>query len=99
MTKFDDVFLGILQHCGKIEPFLDAIFYFLSRRTDFFQLMHSKDDKLGFPPGFAERMLIKVSHCIDSRASLTKCFGLELSLNFTVSCSIAHAHRKIILRN
>jgi len=60
MVKFDDVFLGILQHCGKIEPFLDSIFYFLSRRTDFFQLMHSKDDKLGFPPGVAEKMLIKI---------------------------------------
>lgn len=61
MTKFDDVFLGILQNCGKIEPFLDAIFYFLSRRTDFFLLMHKKDDKLGFPPGIAEKMLIKVA--------------------------------------
>ena len=60
MKKFDDVFLSILQHCGKIEPFLDAIFYFLSRRTDFFLLMHNKDDKLGFPPGIAEKMLIKV---------------------------------------
>ena len=60
MLKFDDVFLGILQHCGKIEPFLDSIFYFLSRRTDFFRLMYSKNDKLGFPPGIAEKMLIKV---------------------------------------
>lgn len=60
ITKYDDVFLGILQNCGKIEPFLDAIFNFLSRRTDFFRLMHKKDDKLGFPPGYAEKMLIKI---------------------------------------
>jgi len=59
-SKFDDLFLGILQTCGKIEPFLDVIFNFLSRRTDFFYLMHKKDDKLGFPPGIAEKMLIKI---------------------------------------
>uniref|UniRef100_T2MA20 NudC domain-containing protein 3 n=1 Tax=Hydra vulgaris TaxID=6087 RepID=T2MA20_HYDVU len=58
MSKFDDVFLGILQHCGKIEPFLESIFNFLSRKTDFFHLMHSKDDKLGFPPGVAEKVLL-----------------------------------------
>ena len=60
MVKFDNVFLSILQNCGKIEPFLDSIFFFLSRRTDFFHLMYSKNDKLGFPPGIAEKMLIKV---------------------------------------
>jgi len=59
-SKFDDVFMGILQNCGKIEPFLEAVFNFLSRRTDFFRLMHKKDDKLGFPPGYAEKMLIKI---------------------------------------
>ena len=58
--KYDDVFLGILQDCGKIERFLEAIFSFLSRRTDYFLLMHKKDDKYGFPPGMAEKMLIKV---------------------------------------
>jgi len=60
VTKYDEIFLGILQNCGKIEPFLDAIFNFLSRRTDFFLLMHKKDDKLGFPPGYAEKMTIKI---------------------------------------
>ena len=59
-AKFDEVYLGILQNCGKIEPFLDSVFQFLSRRTDFFLMMHKKDDKLGFPPGFAEKMLIKI---------------------------------------
>ena len=58
--EFDNVFMGMLQHCGKIEPFIDVIFNFLSRRTDFFHLMHKRDDKLGFPPGVAEKMLIKI---------------------------------------
>ena len=60
LTKFDDVFLGILQHLGKIEPFLEAVFFFLARRTDFFQLMHNRDDKMGFPPGIAEQIVHRV---------------------------------------
>ena len=60
LVKFDDVFLGILQHLGKIEPFLEAVFFFLARRTDFFRLMHNRDDKLGFPPGVAEKIVLKV---------------------------------------
>ena len=60
MTKFDDLFFGILQNCEQIEPFLDVVFSFLARRTDFFCLMHSKTDKMGFPPGVAEKMVLKV---------------------------------------
>ncbi len=60
LAKFDDAFLGILQHLGKIEPFLDSIFFFLARRTDFFKLMHNRDDKMGFPPGVAEQVVMKV---------------------------------------
>ena len=82
MTKFDDVFLGILQNCGKIEPFLDAIFYFLSRRTDFFHLMHNKDDKLGFPPGVAEKMLIKVFTSVSFHLTLINCILSYTHYNF-----------------
>ena len=60
LTKFDDVFLGILQHLGKIEPFLEAMFFFLARRTDFFKLMHNREDKMGFPPGVAEKIVQRV---------------------------------------
>ena len=60
VTRYDDVLLGVLQHCEQIEPFLEAMFSFLARRTDFFRLMHSRDDKMGFPPGVAEKMVIKV---------------------------------------
>lgn len=59
-TKYDDVLLSILQNCGKIEPFIDAIFHFLARRTDFFRLMHAPSDKLGFPPGIAEKVVLKM---------------------------------------
>lgn len=66
-TKFDDVFLGILQHCEQVEPFLDAIFSFLSRKTDFFRVMHSRDDKMGFPPGVAEKIVKRVRQLVHSK--------------------------------
>lgn len=59
-TKFDDLLMGILQHCEQVEPFLDAIFSFLARRTDFFLVMHNRDDKVGFAPGVAEKMVLKI---------------------------------------
>ena len=60
VTKFDDLFLGVLQNCEQIEPFLEVVFSFLARRTDFFRVMHRKSDKMGFPPGVAEQMVSKV---------------------------------------
>ena len=59
-AKFDDVLMGILQHCEQVQPFLDSIFSFLARRTDFFQVMRHRDDKMGFPPGVAEKIVLKV---------------------------------------
>ena len=60
MDKFDDLFFNILQNCEQIEPFLEVVFSFLARRTDFFHVMQSKTDKMGFPPGDAEKMMLKV---------------------------------------
>ncbi|KAJ7381978.1 protein localization to pericentriolar material [Desmophyllum pertusum] len=59
-AKFDDVLMGILQHCEQVQPFLDSIFSFLARRTDFFQVMRHRDDKMGFPPGVAEKIVLKI---------------------------------------
>ncbi|XP_048575430.1 nudC domain-containing protein 3 isoform X2 [Nematostella vectensis] len=56
-SQYDNVFLGILQNCTEIKPFLEAIFSFLARRTDFFRVMTSESDKMGFPPGVAENMV------------------------------------------
>lgn len=60
-AKFDDILMGMLQHCEQVEPFLDLMFSFLARRTDFFRVMHSQEDKMGFPPGVAEKIVLKVS--------------------------------------
>lgn len=58
MEAYDSALLGILQHEGQIAKFLDVVLGFLYRRTDFYRLMKSKDDKLGFPPGVAAKILL-----------------------------------------
>lgn len=61
MTElYDTALLGILQHVGNIQNFLQVYFGFLYRKTDFYRLLVSPDDKMGFPPGVAEKMVLKV---------------------------------------
>lgn len=60
MTEmYDQAMLGILQHVGKIENFLEVLFGFLYRKTDFYRLMVLREDRLGFPPGVAERLALR----------------------------------------
>ncbi|GFO02309.1 nudc domain-containing protein 3-like [Plakobranchus ocellatus] len=56
--KYDSALLGILQSEGKVAPFLDTILGFLYRRTDYFRIMKTETDKLGFPPGVALKLLV-----------------------------------------
>lgn len=56
-TIFDTMFLEIAQHQGTIENFLDLIFSFLQRKTDFFHVMTSSDDLIGFQKGRAKEMV------------------------------------------
>ena len=58
--QFDNTLMGMLQHCGNLQPFLDSIFSFLARRTDFYILMKHEKAKMGFPPGVAEGMVLQV---------------------------------------
>uniref|UniRef100_A0A7N6A975 NudC domain-containing protein 3 n=1 Tax=Anabas testudineus TaxID=64144 RepID=A0A7N6A975_ANATE len=60
MTEmYDNALLGILQHVGNIQDFLQVYFGFLYRKTDFYRLLSSPNDKMGFPPGVAEKMVQK----------------------------------------
>lgn len=52
---YDNAFFGILQNEGNIETFLDAVFSFLFRKTDFYVTMTSPTDRMGFPPGVAKK--------------------------------------------
>ncbi|MBN3283648.1 NUDC3 protein, partial [Polyodon spathula] len=56
---YDQALLGILQHVGDIQNFLQVYFGFLYRKTDFYRLLTSPADKMGFPPGIAEKMVLK----------------------------------------
>jgi hypothetical protein len=48
----------LTQSAGQgVHGLLDSVFGFLSRRTDFFYEMEP-GDKMGFPPGVAESMVI-----------------------------------------
>ncbi|CAK6976455.1 nudC domain-containing protein 3 [Scomber scombrus] len=60
MTEmYDNALLGILQHAGNIQDFLHIYFGFLYRKTDFYRLLSNPNDKMGFPPGVAEKMVLK----------------------------------------
>lgn len=56
---YDNALLGILQHVGNIQDFLQVYFGFLYRKTDFYRLLSGPNDKMGFPPGVAEKMVFK----------------------------------------
>ncbi|KAK9968706.1 hypothetical protein ABG768_003017 [Culter alburnus] len=60
MTElYDNALLGILQHVGNIQNFLQVYFGFLYRKTDFYRLLNGPQDRMGFPPGVAENMVFK----------------------------------------
>ncbi|XP_077398667.1 nudC domain-containing protein 3 [Vanacampus margaritifer] len=66
MTEmYDNALLGILQHVGNIQDFLQVYFGFLYRKTDFYRLLSGPGDKMGFPPGVAEKMVLKTFKMFD----------------------------------
>lgn len=58
--KYDAAFMSVLQDVGQIQPFLDAVFSFLGRRTDFY-LALADNGRFGFAPGVAENIVKQVS--------------------------------------
>ena len=61
--KYDNALLGILQDCVKLPVFLDSVFSFLARRTDFYVIMQPDDitAKMGFIEGESEANVVSVS--------------------------------------
>ncbi|XP_072259026.1 nudC domain-containing protein 3 [Pyxicephalus adspersus] len=57
--RYDHPLLGILQHVGNIQDFLNVYFGFLYRKTDFYRLLLGPQDRLGFPPGVAQNMVLQ----------------------------------------
>jgi len=62
----DDVFLGILQKEEKIDKFLDCVFNFLHRRTDFLIVQEKPELPYGFPPNVAKQMVQQIFLKYDS---------------------------------
>ncbi|KAJ9577192.1 hypothetical protein L9F63_006249 [Diploptera punctata] len=60
LSKHDEIFFGVMKEKGHIVPFLDAVFGFLYRCTDFYCIQDDTSDKVGFPPGIAENCVLKV---------------------------------------
>ncbi|XP_021967000.1 nudC domain-containing protein 3 isoform X1 [Folsomia candida] len=46
-----------LQNCGNVDAFLDNVFGFLARRTDFYVECPPEGGRFGFPPGHAESLV------------------------------------------
>ncbi|XP_077979826.1 nudC domain-containing protein 3-like isoform X2 [Glandiceps talaboti] len=59
VEMYDSALLGILQHVGEIKPFLEVVFSFLLRRTDFFRIIQDKEGRMGFPPGVAKQLVME----------------------------------------
>jgi hypothetical protein len=58
---YDQALLGILQHVGNVQDFLRVLFGFLYRKTDFYRLLRHPSDRMGFPPGAAQALVLQVS--------------------------------------
>ncbi|XP_029941282.1 nudC domain-containing protein 3 [Salarias fasciatus] len=79
MTEmYDNALLGILQHVGNIEDFLRIYFGFLYRKTDFYRLLSGPTDRMGFPPGVAERMVLKTFQMFEKLAEQDRERALSL---------------------
>lgn len=62
--KHDNLLMEILRETKNPPEFLDAVFGFLNRRTDFFHL-YDENTKVGLPPGMASKIIYDVSSNIN----------------------------------
>ncbi|XP_040602655.1 nudC domain-containing protein 3 isoform X2 [Mesocricetus auratus] len=65
---YDQALLGILQHVGNVQDFLRVLFGFLYRKTDFYRLLRHPSDRMGFPPGAAQALVLQVFKTFDHMA-------------------------------
>ncbi|KAJ8778721.1 hypothetical protein J1605_013398 [Eschrichtius robustus] len=65
---YDQALLGILQHVGNVQDFLRVLFGFLYRKTDFYRLLRHPSDRMGFPPGAAQALVLQVFKTFDRMA-------------------------------
>ncbi|KAF2904789.1 hypothetical protein ILUMI_01385 [Ignelater luminosus] len=56
-TIFDDTLFSMLRDCKTLPNFLDTIFGFLKRRTDFYVIASEPKSPIGLPAGWAEHFV------------------------------------------
>ncbi|CAJ1383658.1 unnamed protein product [Effrenium voratum] len=57
--RFDDLLLSMARQHSNVEELTWNLFSFFERRTDLFHVMERSNDRMGFGPGMAEKMLMK----------------------------------------
>lgn len=56
-NEYDDVLFNVLKECKTLPVFLDQIFGFLQRRTDFYHVTKDPNSPVGLPEGLAESLI------------------------------------------
>lgn len=56
--RFDGILLQMCQGHASMEGILNTFFSFLRRKTDFYHVLQG-DERVGFPPGVAEKLVIQ----------------------------------------
>jgi len=69
--RFDEVLMTVAGQCGGIEPLLGTFFSFLYRKTDFFHVMQA-GDKMGFPEGVAEKLVLRSFRQFEQEAAAAR---------------------------
>ncbi|XP_056641361.1 nudC domain-containing protein 3 [Diorhabda sublineata] len=55
--NFDNILFEMLKECRTLPNFLDNIFGFLQRRTDFYHIAKDEHASIGLPDGLAEKLV------------------------------------------
>ncbi|KAL4709971.1 hypothetical protein ACJJTC_003934 [Scirpophaga incertulas] len=86
INNYDEVLTSILVNEKSIIGFLSAIFNFLGRRTDFYYVPKGQYENMGFPPGVAEELVVKVLRKCDPK-NLKNSDTKASDLNNEIMCS------------
>lgn len=67
-VAYDNMLLEIIKREGKIDSFINIVFGFLQRNTDFFRIMPDPMAKFGFPPGVARHKIFEAMKLFEERS-------------------------------
>ena len=61
---FDNMLMQLAARHNGIEPLLKTIFSFFQRKTDLYVVANKEQNDMGFPPGIAEKIVMKAFHSL-----------------------------------